>query len=333
MPSQAQAVNAAREKGLELTLSTNGDNLTIISQMPNRSFVFPLGATLTMRPSPAWMNFILLMALPLCASAAHYDRPINIITSNYDLVDTTYIDRGRLDGVRVGDRFQIKFPDGKIATQVMVTGVFDRMSAVKVVDSWLLKNGQLANFKQRPMVVALESNSRRPSPDIHISAAKASAAPAPAAASPAVPDAPKPSADMPPAAPGGVPPTAANPADQGLPAGPGAAADQGLPAAPGAAPAAPGSAPAAPAAAGAPDAGLPSASGATPDAGLPAASGATPDAGLPSSALPTAAAPGPDAGLPAAPGGPDSTPAPSAPGGDTGLPPAPADPNLPAPPM
>ncbi|HTB35074.1 MAG TPA: hypothetical protein VK842_09440, partial [bacterium] len=106
-----------------------------------------------------------MFALPLRAQAAHYDRPINIITSNYDLVDTTYIDRGRLDGVRVGDKFQIKFPDGKVATQVMVTGVFDRMAAVKVVDSWLLKNGQLANFKQRPMVVALQSNARRPSPD------------------------------------------------------------------------------------------------------------------------------------------------------------------------
>ena len=297
--------------------------------MPNHGFVLPLGACLTMRPCLAWLNVGLLMTLPLAAHAAHYDRPINIITSNYDLVDTTYIDRGRLDGVKVGDKFQVKFPDGKVATQVMVTGVFDRMAAVKVVDSWLLKNGQLANFKQRPMVVALEGNARRPSPDIHISPAKPLPAPVAAPGSPAAPDAAKPSGtEMPPAAPGGVPPAAANPADQGLPAGPGAAGDQGLPAGPGApsaptteapgapaAPSMPGAAPAAPAAPGAPDAGLPTA--AAPDAGLPTA--AAPDAGLPG-------APGP--ANPDVPGAPAS-PAP----GDTGLPPAPADPNIPPPPM
>jgi len=227
----------------------------------------------------------LALALPTVAQARlRYDRPINIITSNYDLVDTTYIDRGRLDGVKVGDKFAVKFPDGKMATQVMVTGVFERMASVKIVDSWLLKDGQLADFKQRPMVVALERGVRRPSPDITVKAksdgAKAAApAVAPTAAPDAAPAAPAPAAvtdGLPPAAPGGEPglPGAPDaglpPADGGLPAAP----DAGLPPADGGLPPSP-------------DAGLPA-----PDAGLPA-----PDAGLPP-ALDGGLPPAPDAGPP-----------------------------------
>src|SRR6185369_17885828 len=71
-----------------------------------------------------------------------YKKRVNIITTDYDLLDSTYIDRGRIDRVRVGDRFEVTRRDGKTVTQVVVTGVFDRMSSVKIVDSSLLKDGQ-----------------------------------------------------------------------------------------------------------------------------------------------------------------------------------------------
>jgi hypothetical protein len=263
------------------------------------------------------------LSLSSLAHARLYQRDIHIITSDYDLVDTTYIDRGRLNGVKVGDKFQVKFPDGKLATQVVVTGVFERMASVKIVDSWLLKDGQTGEFKQRPMVVALERTRRRPAPDIKIGgAAKAASVNVTAANGPAAVAPPaKATASAAPAAPatglapgpdaGGLPST-----PDGLPAAGGAAGpDGGLPPAPeGGLPPAPGAAPDAglpPAPGAAPDASLPPAPGAAPDAGLPPAPGAAPDAGLP---------PAPDAGLPPAP--------------DAGLPPAPAgsppgDPGLP----
>jgi hypothetical protein len=265
------------------------------------------------------------LSLSHLAHARLYHRDINIITSNYDLVDTTYIDRGRLNGVKVGDKFEVKFPDGKLATQVVVTGVFERMASVKIVDSWLLKDGQTGNFHQRPMVVAMGRNERRPAPDIKVGAkakaASAAAAPTAVASSPAAPASPAPAA--PAAAPavpdaGGLPST-----PDGLPAGPGLPATPGLPPAPDAGlPPAPGAAP---------DAGLPPA----PDAGLPPAPGAAPDAGLPpapDAGLPPAPGAAPDAGLPPAP---DAGLPPAAP--DAGLPPAPAagpppgDPGLPPP--
>lgn len=171
-----------------------------------------------MRNAPLIISLGLLgLSLPALGQAKlRYERPINIITSNYDLVDTTYIDRGRLDGVKVGDKFEVKFRDGKLATQVVVTGVFERMASVKILDSWLLKDGQVAGFQQRPMVVALQPTARRPAPDIKISPAKtapaaktaAPAPPAPAPAAPAAPAAPPletPGMIMPPAAPGGEP--------------------------------------------------------------------------------------------------------------------------------
>jgi hypothetical protein len=244
------------------------------------------------------------------AHARLYHRDINIITSSYDLVDTTYIDRGRLNGVKVGDKFEVKFPDGKLATQVVVTGVFERMASVKIVDSWLLKDGQTGDFKQRPMVVALGRSERRPAPDIKVGGkakaagpAAASAAAKPAAATvPAKPSAPAAAPSTPDAS--GLPST-----PDGLPAGPGDAS--GLPPAPGAAPDAGGLPPA-------PDAGLPPAPGAAPDAGLPPAPGAAPDPGLP---------PAPDAGLPPAPGAAPDAGLPPAP--DAGLPPAAPDAGLP----
>lgn len=196
----------------------------------------------------------LLAALPLDARAkSGYERPINIITSDYDLVDTSYIDRGRLDGVKIGDEFTVSAPDGKKAAQVVVTSVFERMAAVKVVDRQVLKGGQKARFRQRPMVVGLEAGDRRKAPAARVplsSQAKAApkaeakpepapAAPAPAAAAPAA--APAPPADA--AAPAALPPSPAG-------AEAGGAAPPPPPAAPGSTPEAP-AAPAVPAAPGA----------------------------------------------------------------------------------
>lgn len=267
-----------------------------------------------MRNTP-WILSVAVLSLGLSAVAparAKYNRAVNIITSNYDLVDTTYIDRGRLDGVKVGDKFEVKFRDGKLATQVMVTGVYERMASVKIVDSWLLKDGQLAKFDQRPMVVALQNKARRPAPDITVKA-KSSAASAPkASASPAAPPEAAPSApmqpEMPPAAPAGEPGAPAAPGaelsapgmDGGLPAGPDAG---GLPPDAGGLPSDAGMA--------APDGGLPpmpDAGGMPPDAGglpaMPDAGGAPMDAGgLPP--MPDEGGMPPDAGglPPAAPDG------------------------------
>ncbi|HTA16314.1 MAG TPA: hypothetical protein VK786_01040, partial [bacterium] len=262
-----------------------------------------------MRTSALVLGLILLPALP-GAAAVVYDRPINIITSNYDLVDTTYIDRGRLDGVKIGDKFKVNFRDGKLATEVVVTGVFERMASVKIVDSWLLKDGQLANYEQRPMVVALEPNSRgsvsgRP----YLSGGPAVAPSAPGAPSPAP-------SGLPPAPAVGMPPPPGVAPDAGMPPAPGVAPDAGMPPAPGVNTGLAGGMPAGP---GAPDAGMPPAPGVNPGlaGGMPAGPGA-PDAGLPP-------APGgaPDAGLPPAPGVAPDAGLPPAPGGapDAGLPP------------
>lgn len=238
-----------------------------------------------MRNAPLILSLSLLgLGLSDPAQARiRYDRPINIITSNYDLVDTTYIDRGRLDGVKVGDKFEVKFRDGKLATQVVVTGVFERMASVKILDSWLLKDGQLGTFEQRPMVAALQNKARRPAPDITVKAKSAApaAAPAQTSAPAAAPEAPAASPDMPPSAPGGEPGMPEMPgAETGLPG----EADAGLPPSP--------------------DAGMDGGLPPSPDAGLPPSPDAGMDGGLP---------PSPDAGLP---------PSPDA-GGDMGLPPSP----------
>ena len=53
---------------------------------------------------------VLLFPLLLNSSAnaeVSYKKRVNIITSDYDLLDTTYIDRGRLDRVKVGDKFDV----------------------------------------------------------------------------------------------------------------------------------------------------------------------------------------------------------------------------------
>ena len=157
----------------------------------------------------------LLLNSPLQAEIT-YKKAVHIITTDYDLLDTTYIDRGRIDGVKVGDKFNVTKHNGKAVTQVVVTGVFDRMASVKIVDSWLLKDGQVASFKSRPQNLAFSGQMRRPAPDITISANGPKAAAAAAPAAPGAPAAPLASPDAPPA-------PAAIPAAPGVPGAPGAA--------------------------------------------------------------------------------------------------------------
>ncbi|MBN2753559.1 MAG: hypothetical protein JXR81_01700, partial [Candidatus Goldbacteria bacterium] len=52
----------------------------------------------------------------------------------------SYVDMGKAQGVKVGDKFYVEGKYGKV--QVEVVQSFDRMSAVKVVDSYLLGEGQ-----------------------------------------------------------------------------------------------------------------------------------------------------------------------------------------------
>jgi hypothetical protein len=196
---------------------------------------------------------------------------IKLISSNTDLVESTYIDRGRLAGVRVGDKYKVFQQNGKLVTEVVVTQAFDRMSAVKIVDSWLLKDGMRARFAAYAKPLPFPISNRRTAPEALIkkekgkkTAAKAaSAAPAAPAAAPEAPA-------MAPAAPSipGVP-------DAGAPAAP---AIPGVPDA---------GAPAAPPIPGVPDA-----------PAIPGVPG-VPDAGAP--ALPSIPPPGDAPGLPAPP--------------------------------
>ena len=251
-----------------------------------------------MRRMPQTLSLVLLTAAfgltsATNASLSHkHNRQVNLVTTDYDLVDTSYIDRGRMDGIKVGDVFKVSLRGGKTVTQVVVTAVYDRMAAVKIQDSWLLKDGLLANATQRPLSQEREEQERRPSPEIVQAAI--STAPRPKAAAPAPIEAP---ADP---GMGGMDAMELPADDFGMPEAPGG--DLGLPPAPGG------------------DLGLPPAPG--DDLGLPPAPGG--DLGLPP-------APGGDLGLPPAPGGDDfgaSMPSddfglPPAPGGDMGLPAAP----------
>jgi hypothetical protein len=228
---------------------------------------------------------------------------IKLISSNTDLVESTYIDRGRLAGVRVGDKYKVFRQNGKLVTEVVVTQAFDRMSAVKIVDSWLLKDGMRARFAAYAKPLPFPISNRRTAPETLIKKPKAAkkaggapaatAPPAPSAAAPEVPGAP-------PAAPGipGVPDAAA-PAAPAIPGVPDAN-PPGAPAIPGVPDANPPGAPAIP---GVPDANPP---------GAPAIPG-VPDANPP--------------GAPPVPGAPDANP--------PGAPALPTDgpPGVPAPPM
>ena len=52
----------------------------------------------------------------------------------------SYIDMGSAQGVKSGDRFLVEGKYGKIMVQVMQA--YQRMSAVRIVDSWLLEGGE-----------------------------------------------------------------------------------------------------------------------------------------------------------------------------------------------
>ena len=213
------------------------------------------------------------------AQAFRKKNRIKLISSNTDLVESTYIDRGRLAGVRVGDKYKVYRQNGKLVTEVVVTQAFDRMSAVKIVDSWLLKDGMRARFAAYAKPLPFPISNRRTAPDIKIKkekAKKTSAQPAapPQSAAPAAPEAPA--------------PQSAAPAVPGVP-------EAGAPAAP-PVPGVPDvGAPAAPPVPGVPDAGAPAA---PPVPGVPDAGGTPPVPGVPDAgapALPT------DPGVPGLP--------------------------------
>jgi hypothetical protein len=217
----------------------------------------------------ARLIFAFALAALVCSSAAAAEaktKPakVKLLSSTQDLIENTYIDRGRLQGVKVGDRYKIYDADGTQVTTVIVTAIYDRMSAVKIVDSELLKDGMLAKKSGHKSYAPFSAlGGRRPAPAVTISSGKKKKT-TPIAGTPAPAS---PTADA------GVPaPPAAPGADAGVPAPPAApGADAGVPAPP----AAPGA-----------DAGVPA---------PPAAPGA--DAGVPA----PPAAPGTDAGVPAAP--------------------------------
>jgi hypothetical protein len=197
------------------------------------------------------------LATLLCASLMAADvkasAKVKLLSSTQDLIENTYIDRGRLQGVKVGDRYKIYQTDGSQVTTVIVTAIYDRMSAVKIVDSELLKDGMLAKQSGHQSYQPFAGlGGRHPAPSVIISTGKGkkkAAAPAANVNAP-IPETPSADASVPaaPAADAGVPaPPAAPAADAGVPAPPAApAADASVPAPP-AAPAADAGVPAAPA--------------------------------------------------------------------------------------
>jgi hypothetical protein len=215
------------------------------------------------------------LATLLCASLMAADvkasAKVKLLSSTQDLIENTYIDRGRLQGVKVGDRYKIYQTDGSQVTTVIVTAIYDRMSAVKIVDSELLKDGMLAKQSGHQSYQPFAGlGGRHPAPSIIISTGKGKKkATAPAAnVNAPIPETPSADASVPaaPAADASVP--AAPAADASVPAAP--AADAGVPAPP-AAPAADAGVPAPPAAPAA-DAGVPAPPAApAADAGVPAA--------------------------------------------------------------
>lgn len=209
------------------------------------------------------------------------------IIANPDLMDQTYIDRGRMNGVRIGDRFTVYGKNGKSVTDVVVTGVFDRMSSVKIVDSRLLKDGMRVGAPAAAAPAALNVPGRLPAPTDPMSGGSAKpAAPAPApvpVAQPVTEAAAQPQPPAPAPAPG---PEAA----PGMPEAP------GMPGAPDALPPDPNAMPSAPSA---PDA-LPPA----PDSGMTAP---PPDSAPPA---PDSAPPAPDSAMPPPPDDASAAPPP-----------------------
>ncbi|MEI7640857.1 MAG: hypothetical protein WCJ46_05065, partial [bacterium] len=69
----------------------------------------------------------------------------NIIgVADGDLKEFTYIDVGSAHGVKPGQRFFVSSKYGKVMVEVVQA--FDKMSSVKVVDSYLLNEGQKADM-------------------------------------------------------------------------------------------------------------------------------------------------------------------------------------------
>ncbi|MCX8093675.1 MAG: hypothetical protein N3E50_05860 [Candidatus Goldbacteria bacterium] len=61
-----------------------------------------------------------------------------------DYKEFSYIDMGSAHGVKPGDRFMVEGKYGKVMVEVVQA--FQRMSAVKIVDSWLLNEGNVGEM-------------------------------------------------------------------------------------------------------------------------------------------------------------------------------------------
>ena len=72
---------------------------------------------------------------------------IGVADDNYK--EFTYIDMGSTQGVKNGDRFLVQGKYGKIMVEVVQA--FSKMSSVRVVDSWLLAEGDKASFVPESM--------------------------------------------------------------------------------------------------------------------------------------------------------------------------------------
>ena len=86
---------------------------------------------------------------------------IGVADPNYK--EYTYVDIGKAHGIKQGDRFLVDGKYGKVMVEVVQP--FQRMSAVKIVDSWLLQEGnkgatvaetmyskvRVRKFQQRPV--------------------------------------------------------------------------------------------------------------------------------------------------------------------------------------
>ena len=246
---------------------------------------------------------------------------IGVADPNYK--EYTYVDIGKAQGIKQGDRFMVQGRYGKVMVEVVQP--FQRMSAVRIVDSWLLQEGnsgkmmaasmypkaRVRKFKEKKIMLASKTTTGKKKKSLAVKVkAEAAAAPIPAnnnqATVPALPGEPA-------MAPG----NAEVPGMEAAPAMPGTETAPGMEAAPGM----PGEAPGV---AGAPatGSGLPGEEITGGDMG--AAPGGEP--ALPGGDM--GAAPGGEPALPggdmgAAPGG-----EPALPGGDMGLP---ADPGAAAP--
>ena len=130
-----------------------------------------------------------------------------IAVADPDFKEYSYIDMGTANGVKAGDRFMVQGKYGKVMVEVVQS--FQRMSSVRIVDSWLLGEGNSSeivpasrypkirvakyverkkDFRPAPKKTAKKQSSDKPATAKPKAAAKAEKkAPVPEPAIPALP--------------------------------------------------------------------------------------------------------------------------------------------------